>query len=202
MSPVRWALPRSGRTAAGLAGPFRRAPLGGIVAAIGLALLVATLAPRDAGAVAADECETQRALFPKDWNDVTGENPVWTCRSHYAGLLQVRLGAPDRAGRHPMSLVPVRDDGKDGVRRDPDRPIFRIWLDADQVKRLRRGAYFATVVRAEASCWIRGDLSDDTVFFMDAARPAPDRDDAGAFYNKAPRLGAFGGQAWDCERSR
>lgn len=202
MSPVRGSPPRSGRTPPLPAGPFRRGSLGGIVVAIGLALLVATLVPRHARAVAPDECETQRALFPKDWNDVSGERPIWTCRSHYAGLLEVRLGAPDRAGRHPMSLVPVRDDGKDGVRRDPDRPIFRIWLDADQTKRLRRGVYFATVVRAEASCWIRGDLSDDTVFFMDAARPAPDRDDAGAFYNKAPRLGTFGGQAWDCERNR
>jgi hypothetical protein len=155
-----------------------------------------------AGAVRPDECEQQRALFPKDWDDVTGERPIWTCRSHYTGLLQVRLGPADSAGRHPMSLVPVRGEPPSDLRRDPDRPIHRIWLDAEQARRLREERYFATIVRAEASCWIRGDLSDDTVFFIDEARPAPDGDDAGPFYNKAPRFGAFGGQALDCERSR
>lgn len=169
-------------------------------AALAAILLVAFAGP--GRAVAPDECEKQRAMFPADWNDVTGERPIWTCRSHYAGLLQVRLGSPDAAGRRPMSLVPVRGEPPNDLRRDPERPIFRIWLDDEQARRLRLGSYFATIVRAEASCWIRGDLSDDTVFFMDAAQPPPDREDAGAFYNKAPRSGAFAGQAWTCEKAR
>lgn len=181
--------------------PGRRLHPGLLTVSVCLALGIGAAATRDAGAVAADECEQQRALFPKDWNDDTRERPIWLCRSHYAGLLRVGLGACDEAGRCPMSLVPVRGDPPNDLKRDPERPVFRVWLDAEQVRRLREGRYFATIVRAESSCWIRGDLSDDTVFFMDAARPKPDRDDAGAFYNKAPRLGAFAGQAWECEKS-
>ncbi|NLH79666.1 MAG: hypothetical protein GX458_02325 [Phyllobacteriaceae bacterium] len=169
-----------------------------VLAALAAGVFAALAAP--ALAVAPDECEKQRALFPKDWNDVTGERPIWICRSHYAGLLEVRLGPSDPAGRRPMSLVPVRGEATGDMRRDRERPIYRIWLDPEQVRRLREGRYFATIVRAEESCWIRGDLSGDTVFFMDAARPPSDREDAGAFYNKAPRTGAFGGQAWDCEK--
>ncbi|MER2606691.1 MAG: hypothetical protein ABTQ29_12725 [Siculibacillus sp.] len=179
-----------------------RTRFGRLLVAATCAASLASATDRRAAAVAPDECERQRAQFPSDWNDVTAETPIWTCRSHYAGLLQVRLGPSDTDGRRPMSLVPVRGDAPADLGRDPDRPIFRIWLDAEQTKRLRAGRYFATIVRAEASCWIRGDLADDTVFFIDAARPRPDRDDAGPFYNKAPRLGAFGGQAWECERSR
>ncbi|MCE1238137.1 MAG: hypothetical protein LWW93_17445 [Hyphomicrobiales bacterium] len=175
-----------------------------LAAAVALAALMAGLVAipaRPALAVAADECEKQRARFPADWNDVSAEEPVWDCRAHYAGVLRVLLGRTDDKGRRPMTLLPMRGAEPSEYRRDPDRPIFRIWLDREQTKRLEEGVYFATVVRAEASCWIRGDLSDDGVFFMDAARPRPDTDDAGAFYNKAPRISVFSGNAWECVRA-
>ena len=49
------------------------------------------------------------------------------------------------------------------------------------------------------SCWIRGNLSDDPVFFMDNADPKPDSTAASAFYNKAPRISSFKGDAYFCE---
>jgi len=80
---------------------------------------------------------------------------------------------------------------------------------AQQVGRLETGQYFATVVRRESSCWIRGALSaddgkQDTVFFMDNAKPKSDglRGDSGVFYNKAPRFSVFQGDAYTCERIR
>ena len=54
-------------------------------------------------------------------------------------------------------------------------------------------------MRTQESCWIRGDLSGDPVFFMDNADAQPDSDGAGAFYNKAPRIGAFKGAHYTCE---
>ena len=78
--------------------------------------------------------------------------------------------------------------------------VLRIWLDKEQTQRLRDGKYLATAVRKEKSCWIRGDLNGDTVFFMDNADPpADDEKEAGAFYNKAPRFSVYGGNAYDCE---
>lgn len=178
-SPFRWRLPAVLALAAGaLALPGLAAP---------------------AAAVAADECEQQRARYPKDWNDVSKDQPLYLCRSHYSGVLKVTLGAPDDKGRRLMSLVPFQGDGET---RAADKPPFRIWLDAEQAGRLKEGAYFATVVRSEESCWIRGSLSDDTVFFMDGAHPPSDSKDAGAFYNKAPRLSAFAGDAYECERAK
>lgn len=169
------------------------------VLVVASALVALAVSVPSALAVAPDECEKQRARFPSNWNDVSAETPIHLCRSHYAGVLQVRLGAPDAAGRRPMSLVPMRGGERKELTRDPERKIRRIWLDADQAKRLREGRYFATVVRAEESCWIRGDLSDDVVFFIDAADPPSDEDGVGAFYNKAPRIGVFEGNAYTCE---
>lgn len=167
------------------------------VATVFVALAAAVSGAR---AVAPDECEKQRARYPANWDDVSAETPLHLCRSHYAGVLQVRLGPPDAAGRRPMSLVPMRGGERKELTRDPEGKIRRIWLDADQARRLREGRYFATVVRAEPSCWIRGDLSDDVVFFIDAADPPSDEDGVGAFYNKAPRIGVFEGNAYSCER--
>lgn len=163
----------------------------------GLFLAVA----RPAFAVAADECERQRARFPVDWKDVSAEQPIWDCRAHYAGVMRVLLGRADEAGRRPMTLLPMRGSEPSDYKPDPDRPIHRIWLDREQARRLEEGVYFATVVRREDSCWIRGDLSDDGVFLMDRAAPEPDTDDAGPFYNKAPRISVFAGNAWECVRA-
>jgi hypothetical protein len=40
---------------------------------------------------------------------------------------------------------------------------------------------------------------EDLVFFLDAANPESDSADTGSFYNKAPRISAFLGDAFDCE---
>src|SRR4029077_7714252 len=78
---------------------------------------------------------------------------------------------------------------------DPSRGVYRIWLDKEQLDRLKAGRYFATIVRREGSCWIRGNLEKDPIFLLDNADPAPDTPDAGSFYNQAPRISAFPGDA-------
>jgi hypothetical protein len=138
-----------------------------------------------------DECEQQRAEFPKEWNDVSKEKPVFFCWSHYSGAFKVTLGAGDKDGRRLMSLVPLTGNEKK-AKQDTSKDVFRIWLDKEQACRLEEGKYFATIVRQKGSCWIRGALSgpddgdSDSVFFLDMANPKPDSPDAGSFYNKAP----------------
>jgi hypothetical protein len=162
-------------------------------------LLAALAAGDDAVAVPEDVCEQQRALFPKDWNDMSGAKTLYRCQSKYEGALLVGIGAADKDGRSLMSLFPVKNDDLTKLRLDDEHAVHRIWLDADQTRRLREGRYFATVVRTQESCWIRGDLSGDPVFFMDSADPPSDSEGAGAFYNKAPRLTAFKGGTYTCE---
>jgi hypothetical protein len=171
------------------------------------AILAAVLAviPVTAFAVDANECELQRAQYPKAWNDVSQEKALFFCVSHYSGAVKITLGAADGAGRHLMSVVPL--DGKeDGAKQDPAKDVYRIWLDREQTGRLLSGRYFGSIVRQQSSCWIRGALSadddkQDSVFFMDNADPAADgiRSGAGSFYNKAPRLSVFQGDAYDCK---
>jgi hypothetical protein len=153
-----------------------------------------------AQAIRPDECEQQRALYPKSWNDISSEKPLFKCQSHYAGAILISIGAPDKEGRSLMSLVPL-EGGKDlKPSTDAEQPIHRIWLDAEQARRLKKGQYFAAVVRREESCWIRGDLSGDPVFFMDNANPKTEGEPGeSAFYNKAPRISAFNGNAYICE---
>ncbi len=154
---------------------------------------------QSAKAIREDECEQQRALYPKAWNDVAKDKALFKCQSRYSGPLLIRLGVADGQGRAVMSLVPL-EPGRDQTQSaDPERPIHRMWLDADQVRRLKEGQYFGTVVRTEKSCWIRGDLSGDPIFLMDNSNPKSDSPDASAFYNKAPRISSFKGDAYFCE---
>ena len=126
----------------------------GIMSAAALCMLITS----PAGAVGPDECKQQRALFPKEWNDVSTEKPLFSCRSHYSGRLQVTLGAADDQGRRLMSVVPLKWN-EDDAKQDTSKEVFRIWLDKDQVQRLQEGKYFATIVRRENSCWIRDGCS-------------------------------------------
>jgi hypothetical protein len=96
---------------------------------------------------------------------------------------------------------PVEDTTK-GPIEDTSKIIYRIWLDKEQLKRLKDGKYFATILRKEESCWIRGTLDKDDVFFTDNANPSADEPDAGSFYNKAPRLSVFQGDAYDCKAAK
>ena len=73
-------------------------------AVISMATLCVLIAS-PANAVRPDECEQQRAAFPKEWNDVSKEKPVFFCSSHYSGAFKVTLGAGDKDGRRLMSLV-------------------------------------------------------------------------------------------------
>jgi hypothetical protein len=164
-------------------------------------LFLAVMAPGAAVAVAPDECEQQRARYPKDWNNVSNEMRVFTCTAHYTGPARIMLGKPDEAGRRLMSLVLKNRERDDG----PKVEVYRIWLDKEQARRLQEGKYFGTILRREDSCWIRGSLGnedgkEDTVFFMDNADPPQDTPDAGSFYNKAPRLSVFQGNAYTCTR--
>jgi hypothetical protein len=150
-------------------------------------------------AIRPDECEQQRATYPKNWNDVSKDRALFKCQSRYFGPLTIRLGAPDNKGRSLMSLVPVGRDDDIKTNTDSEHAIHRMWLDSDQARRLKEGQYFGTVVRTENSCWVRGDLSGDPVFLMDNTDPPADSQDASAFYNKAPRVSSFKGQAFFCE---
>jgi hypothetical protein len=170
------------------------------------AILVASfmiLTTSMAAAVNSNECKIERAQYPSHWNDVAKDTALFDCQSHYAGALRIKLGRPDSGGRTLMSLVPLKQGGTSPAE-DTSGTIFRIWLDKEQTSRLREGKYFATIVRTEKSCWIRGDLAKDQVFFMDNANPEPDglRPDTGSFYNKAPRFSVFRGDAYDCAATK
>jgi hypothetical protein len=175
-----------------LAGKPRGIRMRATISTAALCLLMAS----PAAAVAPDECEQQRALFPKKWNDVSKEKPLFLCWSHGSRRLKVTLGAADNKGRRLMSLVPLKGN-QANVKQDTSKDVFRIWLDKDQVQRLQEGKYFATIIRDRESCWIRGAMGD-SVFFLDNANPKPDGD-ASSFYNKAPRLSMFQGDAYDCK---
>jgi hypothetical protein len=103
-----------------------------------------------AHAIRPDECEQQRKLYPAVWADVSQEQPLFDCASHYSGSLRIKLGATDRGGRTLMSLVPLQGSGPAAVE-DPSRGVYRIWLDKEQLDRLKAGRYFATIVRRESS---------------------------------------------------
>ena len=163
-----------------------------------LALSLLIFATTAAVAVSPDECEQQRAQYPKNWTDVSHEQALFDCSSHYSGGIRVKIGASDGRGRTLFSLVPLTQGGTSPTE-DTSKIIYRIWLDKEQLKRLKDGKYFATILWKEESCWIRGDLDKDEVFFMDNANPAADEPDAGSFYNKAPRLSVFQGDAYDCK---
>jgi hypothetical protein len=159
-----------------------------------LALFAFGISP--ASAFAPDGCEQQRAQYPANWNDTSQEKPLFTCAGPHAQIYRIKIGATDAADRTMMSLVPLsRPDLT-----EENEGVLRIWLDKEQTQRLREGKYFGTVVRKENSCWIRGSLDGDTVFFMDNAFPPADEPDkAGSFYNKAPRFSAFGNDYYRCE---
>jgi hypothetical protein len=127
-------MPSSAREEVAMKGPVRsRAPAA--AAAVGsLAVLLANLS--GAHAVRPDECEQQRKLYPAVWADVSQEQPLFECASHYAGSLRIKLGAADGSGRALMSLVPLKWFGQTALE-DPASGIFRIWLDKEQVARLR-----------------------------------------------------------------
>jgi hypothetical protein len=172
-------------------------------------LLLLVLSGGTGFAIDPNECEIQRAAYPKDWNDVSKDRSLFTCSSHYSGSIRIMLGAADGAGRRLMTLVPLQGNPPDASQ-DPKKDVYRIWLDRRQVSRLTEGKYFATIVRQKSSCWVRGALSagsegdsegkNDSVFFMDNVKVTADgiRSGAGSFYNKAPRFSVFQGDAYEC----
>jgi hypothetical protein len=163
----------------------------------GCGLLAALVAP--ALAFEVNGCEKQRAAYPKVWSDVSHEKAIFDCASHYSGSLRVKLGMLDSAGRALMSIVPLRNGDGGGEVEAPDKGVYRTWLDREQFARLTAGRYFAAVVRAEAACWIRGDLDMSEIFFLDRAS-VPSADDP--VYDKAPRISAFHGDAYSCQRTQ
>jgi hypothetical protein len=121
------------------------------------------------------------------------------CESQ-AGRYVVKTGVTDAAGRTLMSLVPFSRSNSGAIEEKVEN-VLRIWLDKEQAGRLRDGKYFATILRKENSCWIRGSMEEDPIFLLDNARPqADDPKAAGAFYNKAPRISVVGSNYVSCER--
>src|SRR6266481_5852607 len=100
-----------------------------IMSATVLSMLIAS----PAEAIRPDECEQQRALFPKEWNDVSKEKPLFVCRSHYSGAFRVTLGTADDRGRRLLSLVPLASN-QENAKQDPSKDVFRIWLDREQAR--------------------------------------------------------------------
>lgn len=72
-----------------------------------------------------------------------------------------------------MSLVPFSRSNT-GAITEGGQDVLRIWLDKEQTSRLHDGKYMATIVRREASCFIRGSIDNDVVFVLDNARPPAD----------------------------
>ena len=163
-------------------------------------------------AIDPDECEIQRAAYPKDWNDVSKYKSLFTCSSRYSGSIAIMIGPADNADRRLMSLVPLKGHAPN-VAQDSSKEVYRIWLDREQAGRLVEGKYFATIVRQKGSCWVRGDLYSgkgsgeqakrDSVFLMDNVETASDNPGrAGSFYNKAPRFSVFQGDAYYCNATK
>jgi hypothetical protein len=164
-----------------------------------LAIMLVVGAATRAAAFEADGCEKQRKQYPADWNDTSAEKRLFICESQ-AGRYLVKSGATDAAGRTLMSLVPFSRSNS-GEIKETAQDVLRIWLDKEQTRRLRDGKYFATMVRKEKSCWIRGSMEEDLIFLMDNARPPEDNPgEAGSFYNKAPRFSVVGNSYVSCER--
>ena len=163
-----------------------------------LAIALVVAATTQARAFPPDGCEQQRKQYPAKWNDTAAEKTLFTCESQQ-GRFYVKTGATDAAGRTLMSLVPFSRTNA-GVKVETGQDVLRIWLDKEQTRRLRDGKYFASVVRKENSCWIRGSIDEDVVFLMDNAHPPEDDPGAaGSFYNKAPRLIVLGTGSVNCE---
>lgn len=157
--------------------------------------MLSVSAMQPAAAFSSDGCDQQRHQYPINWNDTSGERTLFTCSSHYGGNVRIKIGKPDESGRTMMSLVFLTRSGASETKHG----ILRIWLDREQADRLRAGRYFATVLRKENSCWIRGDLDGDAVFFLDNAKLGADnKEKGGSFYNKASRFSVYEGNAYDC----
>jgi len=166
---------------------------------LAIALLVGATA--QAAAFEADGCEKQRQQYPAEWNNTSAEKRLFICESQ-AGRYIVKTGATDASGRTLMSLVPFSRSNSGEIAESTEN-VLRIWLDKEQAGRLRDGKYFATIVRKEDSCWIRGNMSEDIVFLMDNKRPPEDNPGAaGSFYNKAPRFSVVGSSYVSCERAK
>jgi hypothetical protein len=168
-----------------------------------LAIALLAAATTQAHGFAADGCEQQRKQYPAHWDDTSAEKALFTCESQQARFF-VKIGATDRGGRTLMSLVPFSRTNASvtnaGVKVETGHDVLRIWLDKEQTRRLRDGKYFATIVRKENSCWIRGSIDEDVVFLMDNAHPPEDDPGtAGSFYNKAPRFTVLGNGSTNCE---
>ncbi len=168
-----------------------------------ITIALAMVKPTTSYAVRPDECEQQRAQYPKVWTDVSKEKALYDCLSHYSGALRIKIGETDESQRTMMSIVPLWYErwyeGRGAFSEAPEQGVYRIWLDEEQLTRLKAGKYFATVVRKEVSCWIRGDLNGDAIFFLDNASTTADRPGIGAFYNKSPRISAFKGDSYSCK---
>src|SRR5260221_4767920 len=164
---------------------------------IALAIALVVGATVQATAFAPDGCERQRKQYPENWNDTSTEKKLFICESQ-RGRYFVKIGATDSARRTLMSLVSFSRSHTGEITETQD--VLRIWLDKEQIARLREGKYMATMVRREDSCWIRGSTDHDLVFLLDNARPQPDDPKfAGSFYNKAPRFTVLGGDYLSCE---
>ena len=135
---------------------------------LGISFLAMTMSP--AFAFAPNGCQQQRAMYPKQWDDVSKEKLLFLCSSHYVDPIRITISQPDEHGRQLMSFVPI-EGSDDQAKQDAKKHVYRIWLDHEQAERLLQGKYFATIVRRERSCWIRGDLSDDALFFHGQYEP-------------------------------
>ena len=163
-----------------------------------LAIMLVVGTATSATAFEADGCEKQRNQYPAEWNNTSAEKRLFICESQ-RGRYLVKTGATDAAGRTLMSLVPFSRSNT-GVIEEAGQDVLRIWLDKEQIGRLRDGKYFATMVRKEESCWIRGNMEEDLIFLMDNAHPSEDKPGAaGSFYNKAPRFSVVGNSYVSCE---
>src|SRR5260370_27865992 len=106
-----------------------------------LAAALCLLMAPPAAAVRPDECEQQRAMFPKDWNDVSKEKPLFYCWSHYSGALRVTLGPADDKGRRLLSIVPL-EKHRANAKQDKSNNVFLICLVKNLSHLMLHAKYF------------------------------------------------------------
>jgi hypothetical protein len=109
-----------------------------------VALILATNVPGTAGAA---NCEGDRKLYPREWNAVAAETPLFTCNGHYLRL-RVFLTRRDES---TLMLTVVND-----------KSVYRAIVDARYADRIRKqtGLY---ILYSQRTCFIRGNYSSPAV---------------------------------------
>ena len=117
-----------------------------------LLALAATLFISPAVAMPADQCENERASYPKNWKSVANEKLLLSCHGHY-----VRLKIYLTPGKDELLLTVVTDD----------KDVYRTHLTKARADRLKEQAGIY-ILNSEKTCFVRGGFNNPAVLsFID-----------------------------------